>query len=138
MSQVSNLDCVFWITFYNLIWVSVGSCFLWVVYICILSYCISRFQIFFQSVNPFFRYQIDSTKVQSNDMTHFNDPIELVYYDQLANQIDPIFLTIRKQESWDLSSMMNDSKELISPIEHCIKTQWSDSIVDWNGSEPLL
>ena len=71
-------------------------------------------------------------------MTSFNNPNELVYYDQLANQNDPIFLTIRKQESWDLSSMMNDSKELISPIEYCIKTKWSESIVDWNGSEPLL
>ena len=71
-------------------------------------------------------------------MTSFNNPNELVYYDQLANQNDPIFLTIYKQESWDLSSMMNDSKELISPIEYCIKTKWSESIVDWNGSEPLL
>ena len=34
--------------------------------------------------------------------------------------------------------MVNDPKGLVSPIEYCVKTKWTDSIVDWNGSEPLL
>ena len=37
-----------------------------------------------------------------------------------------------------VQSRKNEAETLVSPIEHCIKTRWTESIVDWNGSEPLL
>ena len=86
----------------------------------------------------YFRYQMENVENNSRAIHSFNKPVELVYYDQLANQIDPIFLTVRREESWELSSNEKQAKELVSPIEYCIKTKWTESVVDWNGSDPLL
>ena len=47
----------------------------------------------------FSRQKLGSKDNFSGTKNHLKDPIELVYYDQLANQSDPIFLTIRQPES---------------------------------------
>ena len=115
----------------------------------------------------------------SESLYKLEPPVELVYYDQLANQIEPIFLTVNKLDSHKslpdskhlfskdillidyiiviklkfntllfaqlsifISStgrrIRNQAESLISPIEHCIRTKWTESVIDWNGSEPLL
>ena len=45
-----------------------------------------------------------SNKFNDDSITSLSDPIELIYYDQLANQTDPIFLTVRKEERLGVSS----------------------------------
>ncbi|XP_072455295.1 probable ubiquitin carboxyl-terminal hydrolase MINDY-4 [Notamacropus eugenii] len=59
---------------------------------------------------------------------------DLYYYDGLANQPGEIRLTI------DTTQPMpgGREKDLIPPLEHCIRTKWKDAFVDWNGTEPIL
>ena len=58
------------------------------------------------------------------------------YYDGLARQESLIKLTV------DPGTMNRDasyaSRELVSPIEHCIRTKWSGAGIGWNGAEPIL
>ncbi|XP_036594436.1 probable ubiquitin carboxyl-terminal hydrolase MINDY-4 [Trichosurus vulpecula] len=59
---------------------------------------------------------------------------DLYYYDGLANQQGEIRLTI------DTTQPMpgGREKDLVPPLEHCIRTKWKDAFVDWNGTEPIL
>ncbi|XP_026543955.1 probable ubiquitin carboxyl-terminal hydrolase MINDY-4, partial [Notechis scutatus] len=59
---------------------------------------------------------------------------DLYYYDGLANQQEEIRLTI------DTSQLYGESPEddLVSPLEHCIRTKWKGARVNWNGTEPIL
>ncbi|XP_074140663.1 putative ubiquitin carboxyl-terminal hydrolase MINDY-4 isoform X2 [Sminthopsis crassicaudata] len=59
---------------------------------------------------------------------------DLYYYDGLANQQGEIRLTV------DTTQPMSGDREkdLIPPLEHCIRTKWKDAFVDWNGTEPIL
>ena len=59
---------------------------------------------------------------------------DLFYYDGLANQEDEIRLTI---SVGGLRTRRGDS-ELVSPIDHCLRTKWPTCKVDWNGIDPLL
>lgn len=59
-------------------------------------------------------------------------PFNLFYYDGLIRQTEEICLTI--DPSYDYSICEND---LISPIEHCIRTKWNGAKISWN-TEPLL
>ncbi|XP_043833027.1 probable ubiquitin carboxyl-terminal hydrolase MINDY-4 isoform X2 [Dromiciops gliroides] len=59
---------------------------------------------------------------------------DLYYYDGLANQPGEIRLTIDTTQS-----VPGDrEKDLIPPLEHCIRTKWKGAFVDWNGTEPIL
>ncbi|XP_063157961.1 probable ubiquitin carboxyl-terminal hydrolase MINDY-4 [Candoia aspera] len=59
---------------------------------------------------------------------------DLYYYDGLANQQEEIRLTI------DTSPLYVEDQEndLISPLEHCIRTKWKGAVVNWNGTDPIL
>ncbi|XP_027691658.1 probable ubiquitin carboxyl-terminal hydrolase MINDY-4 isoform X1 [Vombatus ursinus] len=59
---------------------------------------------------------------------------DLYYYDGLANQQGEIRLTIDTTQP-----VPGDrEKDLVPPLEHCIRTKWKDAFVDWNGTEPIL
>ncbi|EGD82421.1 hypothetical protein PTSG_11961 [Salpingoeca rosetta] len=60
-------------------------------------------------------------------------PFDICYYDQLAGleqhyniQIDPSANVPRP-----------DDKEVLPPLEHCIRTKWKGAAVDWRDCEPL-
>ncbi|XP_074055380.1 putative ubiquitin carboxyl-terminal hydrolase MINDY-4 isoform X2 [Macrotis lagotis] len=59
---------------------------------------------------------------------------DLYYYDGLANQQGEIRLTIDTTQSLP----RDQEKDLIPPLEHCIRTKWKEAFVDWNGTEPIL
>lgn len=59
---------------------------------------------------------------------------DIFYYDGLANQQHEIKLTIWPTEG----KKKPTSPDISSPIEHCLKTKWPLTRVDWNGTEPLL
>jgi hypothetical protein len=56
---------------------------------------------------------------------------DLFYFDQLGNQDEEIRLTVTP-------NARRAKADMESPIEECIRTKWKDSLVDWNGTEPLL
>ena len=73
----------------------------------------------------------------SQDLTlsDSNTVMDFWYYDGLARQETIIKLTV------DQSGEGRDTdfaRELISPIEHCIRTKWPWAHISWNGSEPIL
>ncbi|XP_035032547.2 probable ubiquitin carboxyl-terminal hydrolase MINDY-4 [Hippoglossus stenolepis] len=59
---------------------------------------------------------------------------DLYYYDGLANQQEEIRLTV----SVGKSTMSSQDPDLIPPLEHCIRTRWTDAYVSWNDTEPIL
>ncbi|KAK2841463.1 hypothetical protein Q7C36_013042 [Tachysurus vachellii] len=60
---------------------------------------------------------------------------DLYYYDGLANQQEPIRLTVYPDSA--LKTPDADS-DLTPPLELCIRTRWTDAAVSWNESEPIL
>ena len=74
----------------------------------------------------------------SQDLT-FSDSttgVDLLYYDGLARQESMIKLTVDQGVVGRNTSY--DARELVSPIEHCIRTKWSGAHINWNGAEPIL
>ncbi|KAG9270129.1 putative ubiquitin carboxyl-terminal hydrolase MINDY-4 [Astyanax mexicanus] len=61
---------------------------------------------------------------------------DLYYYDGLANQQEPIRLTVYPGS--DVRTASTDDPDLIPPLELCISTRWTDAVVSWNESEPIL
>ncbi|XP_039985471.1 probable ubiquitin carboxyl-terminal hydrolase MINDY-4 isoform X2 [Xiphias gladius] len=61
---------------------------------------------------------------------------DLYYYDGLANQQEEIRLTVSVGES--AVSCQDADTDLIPPLEHCIRTRWTDAFVNWNDTEPIL
>ncbi|XP_032093156.1 probable ubiquitin carboxyl-terminal hydrolase MINDY-4 isoform X2 [Thamnophis elegans] len=59
---------------------------------------------------------------------------DLYYYDGLANQQEEIRLTIDTSQLY----VGNPENDLVSPLEHCIRTKWKGAVVSWNGTEPIL
>ncbi|XP_060051782.1 probable ubiquitin carboxyl-terminal hydrolase MINDY-4 isoform X2 [Erinaceus europaeus] len=59
---------------------------------------------------------------------------DLYYYDGLANQQEQIRLTVDTTQI----APENRSRELVPPLELCIRTKWKGASVDWNGSDPIL
>ncbi|KAM4874349.1 putative ubiquitin carboxyl-terminal hydrolase MINDY-4 isoform 1-T1 [Thomomys bottae] len=59
---------------------------------------------------------------------------DLYYYDGLANQQEQIRLTVDTTRATPEDS----HKDLIPPLELCIRTKWKGASVNWNGSDPIL
>ncbi|XP_069378082.1 probable ubiquitin carboxyl-terminal hydrolase MINDY-4 isoform X1 [Paralichthys olivaceus] len=59
---------------------------------------------------------------------------DMYYYDGLANQQEEIRLTV----SVGKSTMSSQDPDLIPPLEHCIRTRWTNAFVSWNDTEPIL
>ncbi|XP_065102789.1 probable ubiquitin carboxyl-terminal hydrolase MINDY-4 isoform X1 [Paramisgurnus dabryanus] len=60
---------------------------------------------------------------------------DLYYYDGLANQQEPIRLTIYPDAAAQNDNADND---LIPPLELCIRTKWQNALVSWNDTDPIL
>ena len=65
---------------------------------------------------------------------------DLYYYDELASQDEVIRLGVTPRPKISLSAAEKGevATELISPIDHCIRTRWVDARIDWGDVEPLL
>ncbi|XP_040820932.1 probable ubiquitin carboxyl-terminal hydrolase MINDY-4 [Ochotona curzoniae] len=59
---------------------------------------------------------------------------DLYYYDGLANQQEQIRLTV---DTTQICAEDKD-KDLVPPLELCIRTKWKGALVNWNGSDPIL
>ncbi|XP_008825743.2 probable ubiquitin carboxyl-terminal hydrolase MINDY-4 isoform X2 [Nannospalax galili] len=59
---------------------------------------------------------------------------DLYYYDGLANQQEEIRLTIDTMQTFPEDSR----RDLVPPLELCIRTKWKGASVNWNGSDPIL
>jgi len=58
---------------------------------------------------------------------------DLYYYDGLARQDEEIRLTIDAR-----GPPVQNTNDLIPPLEHCIRTKWKNAVVNWNQTEPIL
>ena len=65
-----------------------------------------------------------------------NMVIDFWYYDGLARQESLIKLTVDQGTVGE--DARHASRELVSPIEHCLRTKWSGAQISWNGAEPIL
>ena len=65
-----------------------------------------------------------------------NTVLDFWYYDGLAKQESLINLTVDQETQKSQASY--DSRELVSPIEHCLRTKWTDATISWNGADPIL
>ena len=63
------------------------------------------------------------------------DIFDLYYYDGLANQDEIIKLTVNCQKKCSEADIVGT---LVPPIEHCIRTKWSEAVISWNETEPIL
>lgn len=74
-------------------------------------------------------------------MTH-GSHMSLSYYDGLAKQEQPIKLTITKRLDDALheptATLSQEANHLVPPLEHVIHTKWPNTLVSWNGFEPIL
>jgi hypothetical protein len=68
------------------------------------------------------------------------EPFDIYYYDELASQDEVIRLGVTPRPEIPLSAAEKgeDATELISPIDHCIRTRWVGARIDWGDVEPLL
>ncbi|XP_016084802.1 protein FAM188B isoform X1 [Sinocyclocheilus grahami] len=72
------------------------------------------------------------------------EEFDLYYYDGLANQQEPIRLTVCESFPLDLhcaaGGAQNDNadSDLIPPLELCIRTKWQNAVVSWNNTDPIL
>lgn len=62
-------------------------------------------------------------------------PFDLYYYDGLANQDEVIRLTVDPNRHCKDSDVTGN---LVPPIEHCIRTKWPKSYINWNDTDPIL
>ena len=64
-------------------------------------------------------------------------PFDLHYYDGLANQDEPIRLTVDPSPA---SAQLgpDDDGDLIPPLDLVVRTKWRGAAVDWNGTDPIL
>ncbi|MCJ8734626.1 hypothetical protein PDJAM_G00237430 [Pangasius djambal] len=63
---------------------------------------------------------------------------DLHYYDGLANQQEPIRLTVYPDSAVKTPDAEDVDSDLTPPLELCIRTRWTDAAVSWNDSEPIL
>ncbi|KAA6429131.1 MAG: hypothetical protein FRX49_00527 [Trebouxia sp. A1-2] len=74
--------------------------------------------------------------------------LTLMYYDGLANQEQPIKLTVSKALQPDGTAIHyqtgvvqhkgNADNGLVPPLEHVLHTKWPEATVHWSGCEPIL
>eukprot|EP00043_Microstomoeca_roanoka_P012315 m.118681 g.118681 ORF g.118681 m.118681 type:complete len:592 (-) comp15455_c0_seq2:2112-3887(-) len=62
-----------------------------------------------------------------------SSPFDIHYYDQLAGLDQPYTITIDPAANVPRP----DDKEVLPPLEHCVRTKWKGAGVDWGKCEPL-
>lgn len=79
-----------------------------------------------------------ATNKDPKDCVNGNDSeFDLFYWDMLANQKEPIRLTVKMQHNEELPDV-NDERALIPPLDLVIRTKWKGAFIDWNGTEEIL
>ncbi|XP_067250762.1 probable ubiquitin carboxyl-terminal hydrolase MINDY-4 [Chanodichthys erythropterus] len=66
------------------------------------------------------------------------EEFDLYYYDGLANQQEPIRLTVYPHCAAEAAQSDNADSDLIPPLELCIRTKWRNAVVSWNDTDPIL
>ena len=63
--------------------------------------------------------------------------LDLIYYDELGRQEDDIILTL-KLGKYTGPINLQETKEMIPPIDAVIRTKWDHAEVNWNGRNVIL
>ncbi|XP_043103484.1 probable ubiquitin carboxyl-terminal hydrolase MINDY-4 [Puntigrus tetrazona] len=66
------------------------------------------------------------------------EEFDLYYYDGLANQQEPIRLTVYPHSAAGAAQNDDADSDLIPPLELCIRTKWRNAVVSWNNTDPIL
>lgn len=56
----------------------------------------------------------------------------MIYYDELAKQEDDLVMTVRLG-AYKGPLNLQETSEMIPPIDAVIRTKWDRGLVDWNG-----
>ena len=67
------------------------------------------------------------------DILQGEEPFDLYYYDELAEQENIIRLSVYPGQYKKLSG-----GTLEPPLELVLRTKWKNSLIDWNGANPIL
>ncbi len=62
---------------------------------------------------------------------------DLIYYDELARQEDDYIMTV-KVGAYNGPINLQETTEMIPPIDAVIRTKWDHGLVDWNGRQAIL
>ena len=74
-------------------------------------------------------------------------PLDLWYYDGLAQQDAPIRLTVRESPTGghtarcggdSVGARAGSEAAMVPPLEYVLETEWAGVEVDWNGSDELM
>lgn len=94
-------------------------------------------------------YQLLSQNQEPSGKASSDCDFALMYYDGLANQEQPIKLTVSKTLQPNAIAKHDETGEvqqkgttaidsLVPPLEHVLHTKWSEATVHWSGCEPIL
>eukprot|EP00347_Sterkiella_histriomuscorum_P020281 403338405 len=62
---------------------------------------------------------------------------DLVYYDELSRQEDDYIMTV-KLGAYTGPLNLQETTEMVPPIDAVIRTKWDRGLVNWNGRQPIL
>ena len=62
---------------------------------------------------------------------------DLIYYDELAKQEDDYVMTVRLG-AYKGPLNLQETSEMIPPIDAVIRTRWDRGLIDWNGRQAIL
>ena len=72
-----------------------------------------------------------------NTLRNKQQVLDLIYYDELARQEDDIILTI-KLGAYKGPLSLQQTTEMIPPIDAVVRTKWDRAQVSWNGRQAIL
>lgn len=87
-----------------------------------------------------FGLDADATGLELEASVEPAAPFPLYFYDELASQDEIIKLGITPRPDVPLTAAEkgDDDTELVSPIDHCIRTRWREARIDWGDVDPLM
>ena len=93
-------------------------------------------------------YRLLSDNRDASGSASLGSDLTLMYYDGLANQEQPIKLTVSKALQPDGTAKHDQTdvvqhkgsadNGLVPPLEHVLHTKWPEATVHWSGCEPIL
>ena len=57
------------------------------------------------------------------------------YYDPLGKQEDVYKISVDPNS---IEPVPDEKHVMVSPIDHCIRTRWRGSALNWNGADPVF
>lgn len=64
--------------------------------------------------------------------------VDLIYYDELGRQDEPVRIGIESSTASGHFFTSKNESGIVSPIEHCLRTKWTDAKITWKSGDPVL